>query len=99
MATSSGRRPAAKAAEAAKVAAKITPLIPTELTKTCRWENRTKANSLEGTLVVSAPGGPCEMRTLFDTGSEADAAGYEKAAELKQQGVSWGDSGGNIGCC
>ena len=31
-ATSSGRRPAAKAAEAAKVAAKITPLIPTELT-------------------------------------------------------------------
>ena len=33
------------------------------------------------------------MRTLFDTGSEADAASYEKAVELKQQGVSWGDSG------
>ena len=33
------------------------------------------------------------MRALFDTGSEADAASYEKAVELKQQGVSWGDSG------
>ena len=37
---------------------------------------------LEGTLVVSAPGGPCELRTLFDTGSEADAVSYGKALEL-----------------
>ena len=51
---------------------------------------------LEGTLVVSAPGGPCELRTLFDTGSEADAVSYEKALELRQHGVGWGESGGNM---
>ena len=50
---------------------------------------------LEGTLVVSAPSGPCELRTLFDTGSEADAVSYEKALELKQHGVGWGESGGS----
>ena len=29
--------------------------------------------TLEGTLTVSCPGGPVDIRTLFDTGSEADA--------------------------
>ena len=51
---------------------------------------------LEGTLVVSTPGGPLEIKTLFDTGSEADAVSFDKAIELKQQGVGWGESGGSL---
>ena len=47
-------------------------------------------------MFPSAPGGPCELRTLFDTGSEADAVSYEKALELKQHGVGWGESGGSL---
>ena len=51
---------------------------------------------LEGTLVVLTPAGPLEIRTLFDTGSEADAVSFDKAIELKQQGVGWGESGGSL---
>ena len=51
---------------------------------------------LEGTLIVSCPGGPVEIQALFDTGSEADAVSHDKAVELRQAGVSWGDSGGNL---
>ena len=36
------------------------------------------------------------MRALFDTGSEADAVSIEKATELRQHRVSWGESGGNL---
>ena len=52
--------------------------------------------TLEGTLTVSCPGGPVDVRALFDTGSEADAVSIEKATELRQHGVSWGESGGNL---
>ena len=52
--------------------------------------------TLEGTLTVSCPGGPVDIRTLFDTGSEADAVSHDKAVELRQMGVSWGAAGGNL---
>ena len=52
--------------------------------------------TLEGTLTVSCPGGPVDVRALFDTGSEADAVSMTKAVELQQYGVSWGESGGNL---
>ena len=37
-----------------------------------------------------------DIRTLFDTGSEADAVSHDKAVELRQMGVSWGAAGGNL---
>ena len=48
--------------------------------------------------MVSTPGGPLKITTLFDTGSEADAVSFDKAIELKQQleGVGWGESGGSL---
>ena len=52
--------------------------------------------ALKGTVTVNTPAGPVDVEALFDTGSETDAISHEKAVEMRSQGVSWGDSGGNL---